>query len=250
MKAIIIAAGSSKRLGTQTKKLPKGLLDINGKSILQRQIELLRRKNIQDIIIIVGPHKDKFNFDNVKYVEDKEFEKHDVLLSLMAARNYMKDEVITTYSDILYDEKILYDIIDSKVDIGVATDLNWELKYEKRTEHPKSEADNVIIENKKIVRIKKNISKISQQQQNGEFIGIMKFSKKGSEIFVKEFDRIKKISPNPFHDAKLFQKAYLTDMIQELIERNITVNPIIINGKWCEIDTPQDLENAKKEYIN
>ncbi|MHA7733153.1 phosphocholine cytidylyltransferase family protein [Nitrosopumilus sp. S6] len=250
MKAIIIAAGSSKRLGTQTKKLPKGLLDINGKSILERQIDLLRRKNIEEIVIIVGPHKEKFDFNNVKYVEDKEFEKHDVLLSLMAARHEIKDEVITTYSDILYDEKILEEIIDSKVDIGVGTDLNWEEKYENRTEHPKSEADNVIIENEKIVRIKKNISKILKQQQNGEFIGIMKFSKKGSKIFVKEFNRIEKVNPNPFHDAKFFQKAYLTDMIQELIDHNITVNPIVVNGKWCEIDTPQDLENARQEYVN
>lgn len=250
MKAIIIAAGSSKRLGSQTKKLPKGLLDINGKSILKRQIDLLRRKNVDDIVIIVGPHKDEFNFDNVKYVEDKEFEKHDVLLSLMAAKNEIKDEVITTYSDILYDERVLEEIINSKVDIGVVTDLNWEEKYEKRTEHPKSEADNVIIENEKVVRIKKNISTILEQQQNGEFIGIMKLSKKGSEIFVKEFNRIKKINPNPFHDAKFFEKAYLTDMIQELIEHNIIVKPIIVNGKWCEIDTPQDLENARQEYVN
>ena len=52
----------------------------------------------------------------------------------------------------------------------------------------------------------------------------------------------------PFHDAPSFEKAYLTDMIQELIEQNILVEPIIVDGDWCEIDTPQDFENAKKKY--
>lgn len=249
MKAIIIAAGSGKRLGNKTEKVPKGLLEINGKSILERQINIFKKNNIKDIIIIVGPHKDKFKFDSVKYVEDLEHEKHDVLLSLMAAKKEIKDDVIITYSDILFDEKIFHEIIKSKIDIGVVTDLSWEQKYENRSEHPKSQADNVIIENNKIVKIKKNISKITKNQKNGEFIGIMKFSKKGSDLFVNEFNKVEKNKPQSFHDAKTFEKSYLTDMIQELIDQNIIVNPIIVNGDWCEIDTPQDLENAIKKYI-
>ena len=63
MKAIIIAAGSAKRLGLHTEKLPKGLLDINGKTILERQIHVLKNNGIQEIIIITGPHKEKFKFD-------------------------------------------------------------------------------------------------------------------------------------------------------------------------------------------
>jgi L-glutamine-phosphate cytidylyltransferase len=248
MKAIIIAAGSAKRLGKQTKELPKGLLDINGKSILERQIDILQKNGIQEIILIIGPHKEKFKFEQVRYVDDIEFKKHDVLLSLMAAKNEIKGEVITTYSDILFDEKILQQIIKSNVDIGIATDMDWEIKYENRTEHPKSQADNVVIEDSKVVRIKKNISKILKNQKNGEFIGIMRFSKKGSEIFIREYDRVEKIKPSPFHDSLKFEKSYLTDMIQELIAQKISVKPIIVDGNWCEIDTLQDLENAKSMY--
>ena len=249
MKAIIIAAGSAKRLGGETKELPKGLLDINGKSLLERQIEILRNNGIQEIIIITGPHKEKFKFDKIKYIEDLEYEKHDVLLSLMAAKNEMTGDLITTYSDILFDDKILQQIIKSEVDIGVVTDMNWEQKYQNRTEHPKSQADNVIIEDNKVIKIKKNISEISKTQKNGEFIGIMKFSKKGSEEFVTQYNKIEKSKPNPFHDAKIFEKSYLTDMIQELIDQKILVEPIIVEGDWCEIDTPQDLENARSKYF-
>lgn len=249
MKAIIIAAGSAKRLGEKTKTLPKGLLDINGKTILERQISVLKNNGINEIVIIIGPHKEKFEFDNVKYVEDKEYDKHDVLLSLMAAKHEIVGDVITTYSDILFDDEILQQIIRSDVDIGITTDLNWEQKYQDRTEHPKSQADNVIIEDNKVIKIKKNISKISGNQKNGEFIGIVKFSKNGAEKFVMEYEKIAKINPNPFHDAKTFEKSYLTDMVQELIDQKIPVVPIIVKGSWCEIDTIQDLENAKKTYF-
>jgi L-glutamine-phosphate cytidylyltransferase len=245
MKTIIIAAGSAKRLGKYTKELPKGLLDINGKTILERQIDVLKNNGIQEIIMIVGPHKEKFKFDNVKYIEDLDHEKHDVLLSLMTAKNQIKGDIIITYSDILFDEKLLQQIMKSNADIGVVTDMDWEQKYENRTEHPKSQADNVIIENNKIVRIKKNISKISEKQKNGEFIGILKLSEKGSEKFVMEYNKVEKNKPSPFHDTAIFERAYLTDMIQELIDQKIQVNPIIVDGNWCEIDTIQDLENAK-----
>lgn len=248
MKVMIIAAGSAKRLGSHTKEIPKGLLDINGKTILERQIHVLKSKNIHDITIIIGPYKEKYNFDNVRYVEDYEYEKHDVLLSLMMVKNEINGDVIIIYSDILFDEKILQQVMESKVDIGIVTDMNWESKYENRTEHPKSQADNVIIENNKVVKIKKNILNILKEQKNGEFIGIMKLSDKGSKIFVNEFNKLEKIKPTTFHDASTFQKSYLTDMIQELIDIGISIDPIIITGNWCEIDTLQDLESARKNY--
>ena len=47
------------------------------------------------------------------------------------------------------------------------------------------------------------------------------------------------------------KKAVLTDMLQELIDSKIIILPIIISGKWYEIDTPQDLDFAKKKiYLN
>ncbi len=51
MKVIIIAAGSATRLEKYTQKLPKGLLDINGKTILERQISMFRKRNISDITV-------------------------------------------------------------------------------------------------------------------------------------------------------------------------------------------------------
>ena len=250
MKAIIIAAGSGKRLDSEKTKLPKGLLDINGKTIIQRQINLLKNNNIQDITILTGPHKEKFNFSNVQYIEDLEYEKHDVLLSLMVAKNEIKGDVIIIYSDILFDEQVLQQVLESKVDIGITIDMDWEKKYENRTDHPKSEADNTIIENNRIIKIKKNITKVSQGQENGEFIGIVKFSAKGSEIFINTYTEVEKTKPTPFHDALSFEKSYLTDMMQELIDQGISLDPIIINGIWCEIDTSQDLENAKQLFLS
>ena len=137
-------------------------------------------------------------------------------------------------------------MLDFKGDIGIAVDLNWEKNYVNRTQHPKSEADNVLMENNKILKIQKNIKDSKPTQNIGEFIGLMKLSKKGAKIFVEKFNRLIESHKGKFHDSPSLKNAYLTDMLQELIDSGFLVEPIIISGKWCEIDTPQDLQLARK----
>ena len=125
--------------------------------------------------------------------------------------------------------------------------MNWEKNYEGRTEHPKSEAENVELNNnEEIIKIKKNIQNVKNNV--GEFLGIIKFTNSGSEIFIKKYEELVKNNTGLFHEAPSILKAYVTDMIQELIDSNIKIKPILISGKWCEIDTMQDLKNAEKIF--
>ena len=119
---------------------------------------------------------------------------------------------------------------------------------ENRTHHPISEADNILIDNGKIIKIRKNLTNKKSNQLLGEFIGLMKFSKSGTKIFVKKFHELIQNHHSKFQDATTFKKAYLTDMIQELIDNQIHLEPIFIKGKWCEIDTEEDLEKARKLF--
>ena len=59
MKAIIIAAGMGKRLKEATEDIPKCLLEINGKSILQSQLDVFRSLDIKDINIVKGYKAEK-----------------------------------------------------------------------------------------------------------------------------------------------------------------------------------------------
>ena len=246
MKAIILSAGYGSRLGNLTKELPKSLVDINGKSIIERQIETFRNNGIKEIIVIIGPNKDKFQLKNIEYVIDKNFHDHEQLGSLMVANKHFQNDVVISFGDVIVDNKIMKQVIESTYDMGVAIDLNWEKKYENRTQHPKSEADLVLIKSNKLIKIKKNLDFI-ENHQLGEFLGIMKLSGIGSKKFLDVFERLNSSHEGKFHDAPSFQKAYLTDMIDELIQTNEDVNPIFVDGVWFEIDTIEDLENVKEK---
>lgn len=248
MKSIIIAAGHGGRLGKFAQTKPKGLLDINGMTILERQISLFRKYGINDNIIITGPIED-FGIKDVTYINDKDFAEHDVLGSLMAARNEIKGDVITSYSDILFEESILKQLVEFKGNIGIPLDLDWKKSYEGRSQHPKSEADNVLLRKNQILKIQKEILEKQEDEIIAEFLGPIRFSANGAKIFVDVFEKLEKTHQGSFHKSPSLKKAYLTDLLQELIDLKIDVTPIFINGKWCEVDTPQDLERARKLFF-
>ena len=248
MNAIIIAAGSGKRISEDVKDLPKSLLTVNGKPIIAYQIQALKQVGIKNIVVITGIHDEKFGIENVHYIKDHYYNEHDILGSLMEAKDFLKNDVLVLYSDIIFELKILKQILDSKGDISIAIDMTWEKMYEGRTEHPKSEAENVQLNKaKKIIKIKKNIK--NENNDVGEFLGIVKFSPYGSGLFVKQYEELIKTHVGTFQQAPSVLKAYLTDMIQELVDSKIDVEPVIISGKWYEIDTAQDLERAQKIFI-
>ena len=246
MKAIILAAGEGSRMCKLTQNIPKPLVNVNGKSIIERQLSSLKQNGVLDIIIVTGTHHEKFNFKNVVYVNNLDHKKHDTLGSLMTARDYMNDEIIITYADQIFDEKIMESINNFSGDIGIAVDLDWEKNYVNRDQHPKSEAENVLINGNEILELRKNISECKENEKIGECLGLMKFSRKASKVFLDKYSELEISHQGKFHNAPSLEKALISDMIQELIDSEINVEPIYVSGKWCEIDTPQDLEIARK----
>lgn len=247
MKVIFIAAGFGSRLKSQLDDVPKPLVNINGLSLLQRQILLCQKNGINDIFIVVGPQKEKFNFNNVHYIDDLDFKKHEQLGSLMAAKSEMNDDVLISFADILFDEKILKQILQSNADISIALDLNWEQSYQERLDNPSLEADKILIKNNKILKISKNIFSCNADENIGEFLGLIKLSKTGSNLFKETYDDLLE-HKGIFHDATSFRNAKLLDFLQELLESDKKLTPICIEGKWCEIDTPLDLKRARKLF--
>ena len=247
MKAIIIGAGTGKRIGEFEAQSPKSSLVINDKTILENQLEILRKNNINEIVMITGPYSEKFTLPDISYVHDSNYSEHDILGSLMVAKEHICGNTMILYSDILFDDSILKSILKSTSDISIAVDLEWENAYLNRTEHPKSEAENVLFDaNGKISKIQKNIS--NSDNKIGEFLGIIKLSTNGSKKFLSKINELQSLHKEKFHTATSLNKAYLTDLIQELIDSNIDVSPAFVSGKWCEIDTLQDLTRAKNLF--
>ena len=243
-KALIIAAGLGSRLKKHTENLPKCMLDFGGKTLLQRQLDSYKKCGIKDISLIRGYKKEKINYKGIKYFENTDYKNNNILNSIFYAEKVINGNIIISYSDILFDSSVVERTLDTDHDISVVVDIDWRGYYVGRKDHPISEAENVIFNSNNEVE---KIGKINKGNDDvhGEFIGMIKLTDRGAKIFKQHFHRLKKIYWNkPFQRANTFQNAYLTDMIQELVDIGIKVHCVIIESGWKEIDTVEDYKKA------
>ena len=248
MNAIILAAGMGIRLLPDTENTPKGMIKLFDKGLIEMQIDIFKKCGIDDISIVTGYLAEKINFQSVNYFMNENFSTTSGNESLYCAKQKLNDTIIC-YADLIFDISIIKKMIDFNGDVGIAVESDWKSRYVGRTLHPISEADNVLFdESGKIIELRKNIQK--PNSNIGEFLGVMRLSSKGSSLFLKRFSELKESHVGTFHDSPSLKQSILPDMIQELIDLGINVEPVMISEKWCEIDTPQDLDFAKKKIKN
>jgi len=249
LNSIIIAGGPGFRLNPLTNEIPKCMVKLFGKSLLERQINILRKSGISDITVVTGYLSELVNYPNINFIKNENYKTTNINEGLFCAKEKLNNSIVC-YGDIIYEENVLKQLLQFNGDIGIAVRSDWEESYKERTDHPTSEAENVLIENKKIIKIKKNIVKKKLDQQLTEFLGMMKLSKKGSEILLNKYNELQEFRHKKFHNASSLDTAYITDMLQELIDSGIEIKPIVIDGIWNEIDTIQDFEIVKKRLAN
>jgi len=243
-KALIIAAGLGSRLKEHTENLPKCMLDFGGKTLLQRQLDAYKKNGIKNISLVRGYKKEKINYKGIRYFENPDYKNNNILNSIFYGEDVINGNIIVSYSDILFDPIVVKRTLETDHDISVVVDIDWRGYYVGRKDHPISEAENVIFNsNNEVIKIGK--INTGNEEIHGEFIGMIKLTDSGTKIFKEHFHRLKKNYWNkPFQRAKIFQKAYLTDFIQELVDIGIKVHCVIIESGWKEIDTVEDYQKA------
>lgn len=248
MKAIIIAAGKGVRLKHYTEDLPKCMLEFGRKTLLQRQAETLKANGVTDISIVKGYQQEKINYPDFKYYINDKYEHNNILNSIFYAEPEMDSDVIISYADILYEKDVVSRLLEAKQDISIVVDIDWKGYYKRRKDHPIQEAESVIFSSSnKVMEIGKIMTK--KHDVHGEFIGMMKLTKRGTGIFKRHFHRAKQLFwEKPFVRANTFEKAYLTDMIQDMVDMGVDIHCVIIERGWKEIDTVGDYEKALKEF--
>lgn len=247
MKAVILAAGQGTRLKKYTENIPKGMLSFMGKTIIERQIEMYRKCGIEDIIVVRGFAANKISYKGIRYYMNEDYANTNIVESLMAAKGEFDDDMIVSYSDILFEEKMLKTMMESLADFAVAVDDDWKKYWQKRygkvdfdTESLSIDADENIVE--------LGLENPKLEDIDARYVGLLKFSKKGLEYI----ERIVENAYLNFEDkpwqqsGKPVRKAYMTDLLNAVIESGEKVKAIHFCNGWIEFDTNEDYENACK----
>jgi choline kinase len=251
MKAIIIAAGMGKRLIPYTKKRPKCMLEICGKPLIKHQADILTSLGIKEIHVVKGYKQEAFDVfeSDFNYYVNENYENNNILESLFYAEPEINGDVIILYSDIIFNEEVVEKLLESKEEISIVADVDWKANYIGRRDHPIAEAESVIFDGEGYVRKIGKTLGVDSDLISGEFIGMLMLRGNGANTLKRLYhESRKKCQGGPFQKATTFSNAYITDMIQELVDCSVKVNCVKIHNGWKEIDTREDYENAVMLY--
>ena len=256
--AIIAAAGFEKQLLPLIEDRPKCLLDIKGKTILERQVAALNDCDIKEIALIRGYKKDAITLPNIRYYDNDRYEETGELFSLFCAEHEMRGRTIVLYGDIIFDMAILEKLLKSPADISLVVDLAWYDHQQQGARAAHLNPDLVTFEqtpgrsylsrfvmpeeDHRIIKIGQHVP---HEQAHAEFIGMAMFSEKGIQAMTDAYrDALASRADRPFHEAPSLAKASFTDMVQALIDAGHSVQAVPIFKGWMEVDSFEEYQKA------
>lgn len=249
-KAIILAGGQGERLRPLTNNIPKCMVKIFKKTILEHQIDCLRDCGIRDISVVTGHLSSKIQIENISLIKNTNFKTTNMLYGLFQARKKLHGSVIIVYGDIVFEKNVLKKLLRSKHDLSIVIDSKWQNLWKIRFRNPLDDAESLKLDNDQfIVDIGQKVNQINEI--DGQFIGLMKFQGHGLKQVRNFYDKIKrKSSKNILNPNLSFDCSYMTDFLQYMIQNNFKLKAVIIKGGWLELDTINDYNLYNKLYSN
>jgi 2-aminoethylphosphonate-pyruvate transaminase len=224
--AVILAAGRGSRINDISKNVPKGFIEINGQSLINRSIELLQKSEINNIYIVTG-YKRKFfdalttSFKNIYTIYNPNFLSTGSFGSFLKLKNQIKNPFLLLESDLLYDKKILIELINDIRDNIIATsDFT-------------NSGDEVYVKDFESTLVNMSKDKNQFDKHATEFIGISKISIKLFNYLIENYSNKK-------------SNEYEEILVHASRKNKIFVKKLS-NIKWCEIDTIEHLNRAKEK---
>jgi len=242
--AIILAAGASPELGELTQDKPKAMLDVKGKSILGRQVDALNAAGIKDISVVVGWKKEAVDLPNLKtYAAEAS---RGEVGSLMEASAELDRRTLVLYGDILFDQEVVERLLHTEGDAVLVVDRSNASGRAKRdlvhTRNSLAESGERFLKGTRT----DTLERIGQDIDgaNGEWIGMLMLSAQGARALREHYAELGQGGGGPVHQAESLEKAALTDLLQALVDKGLTVNTIDTYKGWMEIDTFEDYQRA------
>lgn len=248
MRAIVIGAGRGSRLEHRTEEIPKTLVPVMGRPMLDWILDALRAAGFEhrDVVFVCGYAEQvvRDRYPDLTFVRNADWPNNNILLSLLCARDYMAEGFVATYADIVYDGDIARRVSENPADIVLGCDTDWRRRYLDRSQHPESDGETLRAEGSRVVELSR---RIPSEEAAGEFIGVMKMSPDGAATFVSAFDRARKrFAGETYREGRTFERAYLIDLLQDMIEQGVEMHREDTHGSYMELDTLEDLEHAEK----
>lgn len=239
-KVLILAAGQGSRLRPITNDKPKCLVPLLGKSLLQRQIDVLKNAGLNNIHIATGYRADQIEKLGYETSFNPLFDQTNMVESLFSALSFIEGEedLVIAYGDIVYQKDNFDKLLTSNDEIALMIDREWRAFWSLRLENPLDDAETLKLDSSGfVVELGKKTESYDDVQ--GQYTGLIKI--RGDKVrdfisFYNSLDRSKS------YDGQNFHNMYMTSFLQMMIDSGWNAKAVLVDNGWLEIDTVEDLE--------
>jgi phosphoenolpyruvate phosphomutase len=249
---IFLAAGEPQNqddLQPLLRDRPVALLDINGQSLIKRNMNTLSRFSVSNTTVVVGYCSEQFDIEGVNLIYNPDFKEKHILHSLMMAEDSLKGKTLFAYGDVLFDRNIIERLLKCEEDIVVVGDATFKKMNTRNRQLDLLVTDTVpsiqhrIFDNESLCKVQKIGNHFSEDEAHYEFVGLALFSDKGIESLKKVYHELK-ASNKKLTSGKPFSRAAIDDILQEMILRQYPVSMLEVNSGWIEIHTFENYKAA------
>ena len=236
MKAIILAAGRGSRMGDETKEKPKCLTQLNGKPLIQYQIDALNQAGIKDVAVVTGYKGELLRHYGTQHFANTKWSETNMVASLLCAQSWLDQyDCIISYSDIFYQAQIVSDLITQSHPFVIAYDPNWFELWSKRFENPLLDAESFSLDSEHfLIHIgKKNVN---LDEINGQYMGLLKIDR---GLFTQYIQQL----------TIDFNKIDMTSLLSLIINKE-KILCVPNTQRWGEVDSVSDLDIYTRDPLN
>jgi choline kinase len=241
---VILAAGEGQRLRPLTNDRPKCLVEVAGKPIIRWQIEAASRQGLGEVAVVTGYKADMFTQRGCRWYHNPRYAETNMVETLWCAKDEFHGEIIVSYGDILYEDSVLMALIASEAPISVVVDVEWLRYWQARFANPMSDAESLRLNGEGCI-LEIGQKATSLDDVCGQYIGLMKFGSAGIATLQQVYDGLAG-GQSVVRSRRPFQKIYMTDLLQAIIDAGHRVQAVPVHRKWLEIDSLVDYELANK----
>ncbi|QQZ42189.1 phosphocholine cytidylyltransferase family protein [Pseudomonas sp. SK3(2021)] len=239
MRVIILAAGQGSRLRPFTDDRPKCLVELHGRPLLHRQLEVLQASGLADIALVGGYRADCLVDQGVEVLLNSRFAETNMVSTLFCAQEWMVDgeDLLIAYGDIIYEPSVLESLLNTDAPLAISIDRQWRRFWSIRMDDPLSDAETLKLDNEDcITELGKKPVDYSEVQ--GQYMGLIKV--RGDHVAAFK-DAWHAMDRTLVRDGKDFDNMYMTTFLQHLIDTQWAARAAFTDNGWLEVDTVDDL---------
>ena len=239
MRVVILAAGQGSRLAPHTDDRPKCLVELAGRTLLSRQLAVLAKLGIDDIVLVGGYRADQLAAWPHRVAVNKDFASTNMVHSLFCAQEALdgSDDILIAYSDIVYEERVLRDLLAAPGEVAVAVNTDWRALWQARMDDPLADAESLAMApDGRLLEIGQKATDYAQIQ--GQYMGLIKVAAARAPRLAQVYADM---ADQPRFAGAAHGNMYLTDFLQQLCDLDWPVHGVKIDGGWLEVDSVEDL---------